>query len=124
MSLPKRCMKKGEKDDLEKQIRELLKLQDNNQNYPKSLLEIYVVSLFRFYETIPYDYIYKDTILYFIDKTLKNIEGAAPELLNEIYRNRVGDLGNYMPTEDNEWNIKAWNYLLDGSKRLLNDIKS
>ena len=117
MSLPKRCMKKEDKDNLERQIKDVLRLQDNPK-IPKSHFEIYVVNLFKFYETIPYDYIYKDTILYFIDKTLKNIEGAAPELLNEIYRNRVGDLGNYMPTEDNEWNIKAWNYLLDADKLL------
>ena len=91
-------------------------LQDNIQNHPKSLFEIYIVSLFRFYETIPYDYVYKDTILYYLDKALKNIEATAPELLDEIYRNRVGDLGNYMPTEDNDWNVKAWNYLLDRFK--------
>ena len=95
---------------------ELYDFGDGNLVTPK-LMNIYNKCLWDFYNTIPKSYEHNekmlDTCLYIKDTLYR----TAPEIISNKFQLTL-NLVKYMPADENEWNMEAQNYILNGAKEL------
>ena len=82
----------------------------------QNIHEIYGQNFYDFYNSIPKDYQYKETILEVLFKIQDKLMRTAPENMSQTYIDETMRLIKFLPKNQTDWDsIKSWNIIRNAS---------